>query len=191
MNMDKNDKSKEKVTLGKSDVGKAELVNPTDGPEAGGNGKSAMALVDEDYEAALLSPQDFARLARDGAYTIDMTVSLKDPGQGILGTFLGEGPVQEVGEPKILDHKTGEYGRDRMRTWYLRLGDKFDGPEKDHVVTKGRVKLRLMGKHGINSFLAGVAPGSEVGIQMVGREQRGGKQINLYMTMSRALKDAL
>lgn len=149
-----------------------------------------LAPLDEAVnEVGVLSLTDFVALAKQNQYTLDMTVSLAD-GEGIAGTFIGEGAPQAVGDEKT-NQTTGEVTRDLMRTWMLRLRDTVEGDGVGVIKSKGRILCRLIGKSGINAFLENVPAGgvTEVAIIRNGSKQLGKKTVNQYRTMSRPLTD--
>lgn len=146
--------------------------------------KAPAELITETEDVGAISFEAFRELAAKNEYTLEMTMSL-GVGQGIEGVLIGEGPTQLVGPEKV-NATTGEVTRDMMRTWFLRLKDTIEG---NTIVKRGRLIVRLMGKHGINSFLEGLPTGTSVGIFFTEKQQLGAKQLNKYMTMHRTLID--
>lgn len=146
--------------------------------------KAPAELLTEIEDVGAITFDAFRELAAKNEYTLEMTMSL-GVGQGIEGVLVGEGPPQRVGVEKV-NPVTGEVTRDTMRTWFIRLRDTIEG---NTILARGRLIVRLMGKHGINTFLEGMRSGTAVAIFFQEKQQLGAKQVNKYMTMHRALID--
>lgn len=155
-------------------------VAPRAVPAASKNSEGdELVPVGDDAATLMLDVASFMQAIKLSGEEVEFeqTITLLD-GQSLWAIeFIGPGADMEVGALKQKPNpETGEMGwrRDLMKTWMLRY-DPGEG--------KAKLRIRLMGKHGINTFLSSVRKGDRVCILRQGtKEVSNGQRVNVYVT---------